>query len=195
VENQPALPWREIPNFFAALVKIDTVSARALEFTILTAARTNETIGAEWPEVNIQCRLWVVPADRIKARREHRVPLSKNAVGILSRMRKEQAGSDGFIFPGARTGEPLSDMSMLMTLRRMNCLNITTHGFRSSFRDWAAEATDSPREVAEMALAHVVESKVEAAYRRGDLLEKRAQLMKRWDAYCFSKSKNSAAKM
>jgi integrase len=186
VTNQPALPWREVPVFFASLSKIETLSARALEFTILTAARTNETLRAEWPEMNIKGGVWTIPANRIKARREHRVPLSKSAIKILSRLDEVQPSPKRFVFPGIRRSKPLSDMSMLMTLRRMSYLNITTHGFRSSFRDWAAEETDTPREVAEMALAHVVESKVEAAYRRGDLFEKRTDLMSQWDAYCFS---------
>jgi integrase len=184
VENQPALPWRQVPEFMMELRKMQRVSARALEFTIVTCARTTESLGARWREIDWESRTWTVPASRIKAKREHRVPLSDRAVAILQMMSADGNGADSYIFPGAKPGRPFSDMVMLMILRRMGRGDITTHGFRSSFRDWAAEATDAPHEVAEMALAHVIASKVEAAYRRGDLLDKRRRLMGQWAAYC-----------
>jgi integrase len=184
VKNQPALPWIHIPAFMARLRKIDSVPARALEFTILVAARSGETLGARWSEIALDARLWTVPAERIKSKREHRVPLTDRAMQILDMMSLWVRGDNGFVFPGAKPGQPLSNMSMLMLLRRIGRRDITTHGFRSTFRDWTAETTNTTREVAEMALAHVIPSKVEAAYRRGDLLEKRRALMEAWAAYC-----------
>ena len=184
VRNQPALPWSHIPAYMARLRKIDNVPARALEFTILVAARSGETLGARWSEIDFDARLWTVPAERIKSKREHRVPLTDRAMKILEMM--SQWGRDGgFIFRGAKPSKPLSNMSMLMLLRRMGRQDITTHGFRSTFRDWTAETTNATREVAEMALAHVIPSKVEAAYRRGDLLEKRRALLDDWASYCI----------
>jgi len=184
VKNQPALPWAEIPAFMARLRKIDSVPARALEFTILAAARSGETLGARWSEIDQDARLWIVPPERIKSKREHRVPLSEPTVKILETMLPWRKTDDSFVFPGARPDQPLSNMSMLMLLRRMGRSDITAHGFRSTFRDWTAENTNATREVAEMALAHVIPSKVEAAYRRGDLLEKRRELMAVWSGYC-----------
>ncbi len=184
VKNQPALPWAEIPVFMVRLRETDSVPARALEFTILTAARSGETLGARWSEIDLDVRLWTVPPERIKSKREHRVPLSKRTVTILETMLPWRKTDDSFVFPGARPGQPLSNMSMLMLLRRMGRSDITAHGFRSTFRDWTAETTNATREVAEMALAHVIPSKVEAAYRRGDLLEKRRALMAAWSGYC-----------
>lgn len=184
VKNQPALPWKEMPAFIARLRAIDTISARALEFTILVAARSAETLGARWSEIDLQARLWTVPAERIKSKREHRVPLSERAMTILAKMLPGRTGDCDFVFRGGRPRQPLSNMSMLMLLRRMGRADITAHGFRSTFRDWTSETTSTTREVAEMALAHVIPSKVEAAYRRGDLLEKRRALMDTWAAYC-----------
>jgi integrase len=192
VRNQPALPWAHIPGFMARLRKIDSIPARALEFTILVAARSGETLGARWSELDLDERLWTVPPERIKSKREHRVPLSDRAVKILAMMSLWSRDDDGFVFPGAKAGQSLSNMSMLMLLRRMGRHDITTHGFRSTFRDWTAETTNTTREVAEMALAHVIPSKVEAAYRRGDLLEKRRALMGDWAAYC-QKEANAVA--
>ena len=185
-EHHAALPYAEAPAFVAHLRSSDRgEGARlAFEFLILTAARTSEVLGAEWREVDDAEALWVIPAKRMKAGREHRVPLSKRAVQVLQRA-KELTGGTGFIFPGQRAGRPLSNMVFLTMLRRMK-LSITAHGFRSSFRDWASEATSFSREVAEMALAHVVENRVEAAYRRGDLLEKRRELMESWSGFCQS---------
>lgn len=180
VRHHPALPYQDVPEFMAALRAQTGVSARALEFTILTAARTGEALGARWPEIDFKSRTWTVPGDRMKAGREHRVPLPDRAVEILSALPREGE----FVFIGARAGRPLSNMALLMTLRRMNREAITAHGFRSSFRDWAAETTAYPSEVAEMALGHTVRSAVEAAYRRGDLFEKRRRLMADWAKYC-----------
>jgi len=178
VEHHPALPYDELADFAAALRSQEGVASRALEFLILTAARTGEVIGARWDEVDLEEKTWIVPAARMKAGREHRVPLSAAAVAALEQMR-ETRESD-FVFPGGKKGKPLSNMAMLAVLKRMDRGELTAHGFRSSFRDWAAERTNFPHEVAEMALAHKVGDKVEAAYRRGDLLQKRRQIMEAW---------------
>jgi integrase len=182
VEHHAALPYVEIEPFMAELRRQEGVAARALEFAILTAARTGEVIGAKWDEIDLGERLWMVPAERMKAGKEHRVPLSDAALAILEGMRKIRQGDH--IFPGSKAGRPISNMAMLMLLRRMGRGDLTAHGFRSSFRDWAAERTTFPAEVAEMALAHTVGVKVEAAYRRGDLLQKRRQLAEAWAKFC-----------
>jgi integrase len=139
-------------------------------------------IGARWDEINVAERLWIVPAEHMKAGKEHRVPLSDAALAIVEKLAEIRQGD--FVFPGGRTGRPISNMAMLMTLRRMGRGDLTAHGFRSSFRDWAAERTGFPAEVAEMALAHTVGDKVEAAYRRGDLFQKRRQLAEAWAKFC-----------
>lgn len=175
-----ALPWAQMPGFMAELRKRDGISARALEFGILCASRSAEIRGALWSEIDLDAALWVIPADRMKAEKEHRVPLSQAAVDLLRTMPR-LAGSE-LVFPSPR-GKELSDMSLTAVLRRMN-LDVTQHGFRSTFRDWSAEATNYPREVAEMALAHTIGDKVEAAYRRGDLFEKRRAMMDEWATYC-----------
>jgi integrase len=180
IVHHAALPYAELPGFLVALREQEGIAARALEFTILTAARTGETIGARWSELNLLDRAWTVPAERMKSGREHRVPLSARVLTILEGMQSHRHADDGFLFPGGKIGKPLSNMAFLMLLRRMGRDDLTAHGFRSSFRDWAAERTNFPSEVAEMALAHVVGSKVEAAYRRGDLFEKRRRLMEAW---------------
>jgi integrase len=167
----------------AELRRQEGVAARALEFAILTASRTGEVIGACWGEFDLAARLWTVPGERMKAGRGHRVPLSARAVEILEEMKRHRQDDQQFAFAGAKGGA-LSNMALLMTLRRMGLSNLTTHGFRSTFRDWAAERSDFPAEVAEMALAHVVGDKVEAAYRRGDLFEKRRQIMEAWARFC-----------
>jgi integrase len=183
VEHHAALPYVEIGAFMAELQRQEGVPARALEFAILTAARTGEVIGAKWDEIDLGERLWTVPAERMKkADKEHRVPLSDAALAILDDLRKVQ--QDNFVFPGGKAGRPISNMAMLMLLRRMGRGDLTAHGFRSSFRDWAAERTGFPAEVAEMALAHTVSDKVEAAYRRGDLFQKRRQLSEAWAKFC-----------
>jgi integrase len=166
------------------------MAARALEFAILTAARTAEVLGARWSEVDLAAKIWTVPAERMKGGREHRVPLSDAATGVLEKLRPLALMRDGEpdpavpVFPGTRRALPMSNMTMLMLLRRMKRADLTAHGFRSTFSDWAAERTAYPREVVEMALAHAVENKVEAAYRRGDLFEKRRQLMEAWAKFC-----------
>jgi integrase len=182
VEHHPALPYDDIAEFVAALRGQEGIAARALELLILTATRTGEMINAQWDEVDFKDKMWIVPAARMKAAREHRVPLSAAAVSVLGQM-KECRESE-FIFPGGRRGRPLSNMAMLNLLKRMGRADLTTHGFRSTFRDWAAERTNFPREVAEMALAHTVGDKVEAAYRRGDLFQKRRQIMDAWARFC-----------
>lgn len=198
VEHHPALPYAEVAAFMAALRQRDATAARGLEFAILTAARTGEVLGATWAEIDLEAAVWTVPADRMKAQREHRVPLAPRAVAILQAMAQEH-GQEGYLFPSRRKDKPLSNMAFLMLLRRMNPQRedgayqwfdprqqapITAHGFRSTFKDWAAERTSFPGEVAEAALAHVVGDRVEAAYRRGDLFDKRRKLMEAWAGHC-----------
>jgi integrase len=184
VKHHAALRYAELPDFISKLRAQEGVAARALEFTILTAARTGDTIGAVWDEFNASGRLWTVPAERMKARREHRVPLSGRALAILRDAESTRTPGADYVFPGGKAGKPLSNMAMTEVLRRMGRGDITVHGFRSTFRDWAAERTNFPSEVVEMALAHAVGDKVEAAYRRGDLFEKRRRLMAEWTSYC-----------
>jgi integrase len=191
VEHHPALPYDEIAEFTAALRGQEGIAARALEFLILTAARTGEIIGARWDEIDLEDKSWVVPEERMKAGRDHRVPLSESTLTILKQMKEIREG--GFVFPGGKKAKPLSNMAMLAVLKRMGRDDLTAHGFRSTFRDWAAERTNFPREVVEMALAHTIENKVEAAYRRGDLFRKRRQLMEAWARFC--EAKNIAAKV
>lgn len=183
VEHHAALPWQEAPAFMARLAGQEGVGARALAFTILTAARTGEALGATWGELDLDAAAWTVPARRMKAGREHRVPLSAPALAVLRALRPGDARPDAFVFPGAKEGQPLSNMAMAAVLRRMGRGDLTVHGFRSTFRDWCAEQTAYPREVAEAALAHTLRDKVEAAYRRGDLFERRARLMAEWAGY------------
>jgi integrase len=160
-------------------------AALALQFTILTSARTGEVLGARWSEIDLKARIWTVPPNRMKAGKEHRVPLSGAAVQLLEGL--ADARTDpvpmAYVFPGQRPGRPLSGMAMEMLLRRMQASTVTVHGFRSSFRDWAGERTSFPREVAEAPLAHQVGDEVERAYRRGDALEKRRHLMEAWALY------------
>ncbi|WP_234732212.1 tyrosine-type recombinase/integrase [Acidocella facilis] len=184
VEHHAALPWREVGAFMAALVAENGAAALALRFAILTAARTGEALGATWAEIDMGAAVWTVPAERMKAGREHRVALSPQALHVLKQAEALRIGSALHIFPGAKAGKPLSNMAMLVLLRRMNRADLTTHGFRSTFRDWAAESTSFPREICESALAHTIKSKVEAAYLRGDHLEKRRKLMQLWAAHC-----------
>lgn len=164
----------------------DGTAATALEFLILTVTRRGETIGTTWDEFDLGKGVWTIPPNRIKADKEHRVPLSPPAKAILRQMNK--ARRNRFVFPGARPDKPLSGEAMLALLKRMKRDDITVHGFRSSFRDWAAEQTNYPRDVAEMALAHAIGDKVEAAYRRGDLFKKRQLLMSEWARYCATPS-------
>jgi integrase len=182
VTHLAALPYAEMGAFMAALRTRDELASLALQFVVLTAARSGEALGATWDEIDFNGKTWAIPGERMKAGKDHRVPLSAAALAILERLHD---GRDGhFIFSGAKQGRPLSDMALLMLLRRMERDDITVHGFRSSFRDWVAEQTDYPREAAELALAHTIGSAVEAAYRRGDLLEKRRRLMGAWADYC-----------
>jgi integrase len=185
VEHHAALPWGEIEAFLVALREEEGVSARALEFAILTAARTGELIGARWSEVDLQAKVWTVPPERMKAKREHRVPLSAAALAVLDKATEKRADkeADGFLFPGGKVGAGLSNMALLALLRRMKRDDLTAHGFRSTFRDWAAE-TGQPDDIAEAALAHVVGDKTVVAYQRGDLLERRRKLMDAWAAFC-----------
>lgn len=180
--HHAALPYDQMSAFMTALRVQDGTGARALEFAILTAARTGEVIGATWDEIDTERCLWTIPPERMKTRKEHRVPLSEPALAILRAMEKVRDGN--FVFPGGKAQRSLSNMALLTTLRRMKRTDVTTHGFRSTFRDWVAEQTNFPNEVAEMALAHAVGDKVEAAYRRGDLFDKRRALMCEWSAWC-----------
>jgi integrase len=180
VKHHKAVPYSELPAFMQRLKDSRSTSALALEFTILCATRTNETINAEWSEIDAETRVWTIPATRMKSVREHRVPLSDRAMEILTLV----PNGSRYVFPGAREGKPLSNMAMLELVRGIAGQGFTVHGFRSSFRDWCKEQTNYPREIAELALAHVVADKSEAAYSRGDALQKRAQLMRAWASYC-----------
>jgi Integrase len=179
VTHFAALPFDDLPAFMIRLRERNGMAARALEFAILTAARSGEVRGTKWTEIDLEAALWTVPAARMKTEKEHRVPLSEPAVALLEALPRFE-GTD-LVFPGARGGE-LSDSSLSTVLRRMGIPGkvATVHGFRSTFRDWTAERTAYARDVAEMALSHLIESETEAAYRRGDLLEKRRHLMRDW---------------
>jgi integrase len=198
--HHPALPWARVGAFMVELAREPSPSSRALAFLILTASRTNEVLGARWREFDLAERAsWTVPAVRMKAKKEHRVPISPAAMGILLAMKPLATGSDSFVFPGRSAGAPLSQMALLMLLRRLNSVAegqpapwvdgrtgepITAHGFRSAFRDWCGEATGYPTDLAEAALAHAVRDKTVAAYARGDLFEKRRELMDAWAQFC-----------
>jgi integrase len=186
--HHAAMPFADVPAFLAQLRDRESVAALALEFTILTAARTSETLGAKWTEINLARKLWTVPAVRMKGGREHRVALSNRATAILEALAAARTGE--YVFPGQRLGKPLSSMAMEMVLRRTKAHGVTVHGFRSSFRDWCGEVSTFPRELAEAALAHVAGDQTERAYRRGDALEKRRALMEAWAAYCEPKAGN-----
>jgi integrase len=181
VKHHAALPYAELPPFMVQLKAREAVAARALELAILTATRTGEVIGAKWTEFDLAGRIWTIPADRMKSAREHRVPLSDAVMEVVRRMRAIR--QNDYVFPGERR-DALSNMALLMLLRRMGRPEITAHGFRSTFRDWVEEQTDTPRAVAETALSHTVGNAVEAAYRRGDLIEKRKILMAKWAKFC-----------
>ncbi len=175
VKHHEAVPVDDVAEFMERLRKVEGVSADALEFGVLTAARSGEVRGARWPEIDLDAKVWTVPAERMKAKKEHRVPLSSQAVALLAKL--PRFTETDLLFPG-RNG-PLSDMSLTAVMRRLK-LTAVPHGFRSTFRDWAAERTIYPRDLAEMALAHAIENAVEAAYRRGDMLAKRAAMMQAW---------------
>ena len=191
--HHPAMPYEEVPAFMAELAKSDSVSAKALQFLILTATRTSEVLLAKWEEVDLENAIWTIPAERMKARREHRVPLSDAALAILKSLPRIEGNPH--VFPGARHGGPLSNMALLQLMRKMGYGRegkrgpYVPHGFRSSFRDWVGEVSNFPRDVAEMALAHVIENKAEAAYRRGDLFAKRRKMMQAWANFVMSGSK------
>jgi integrase len=188
VKHHESLPFPEIASFIASLREQPGTGAKALEFLILTAARTGEVTGARWSEIDLDNKVWVIAGERMKAGREHRQPLSDPAVAILEALRVDDA--DGFVFGGS-DGREMSNMTMTAVLRRMG-RKVTVHGFRSSFKTWASEATNHPSEVVEMALAHSVGTKIEAAYRRGDLLEKRRRLMDDWAAFCAAPPRKGA---
>jgi integrase len=189
--HHAALPYDKLPEFLGQLRARQCVAAQALEFAILTACRSGEVLGARWEEIDLDKAVWAVPGNRMKAGKEHRVPLSDRAVTLLAAL--NEVGSTEFVFPGTAHGKPLSGMAMAMQLRRMNACDITVHGFRSTFRDWASETTSFPHEVCEQALAHSIGNKTEAAYRRGDLFEKRRRLMEAWASYCEPKAPNVVA--
>src|SRR5262249_32544973 len=184
VEHHAALPYAELPGFLASLREQEGIAPRALGFAILTAARTGEVIGARWSEMDLLSKTWTVPPGRMKAGKEHRVPLSGQALAILEEMQPYRQAGDAFVFPGGKNGKPLSNMAFLMLLRRIGRGDVTVHGFRSSFRDWAAERKNFPAEVVEMALAHTVSDKTVAAYNRSDLFERRRRLMAAWATFC-----------
>lgn len=189
VVHHAALPYREVPALMTRLRGDTSISSSALQFLILTATRTGETLGARWDEIELSQRTWVIPGKRMKGGREHRVPLAPRAISILIEM--QAIRQNEYVFFGMKLGRPLSNMALLMLMRRTGHRDVTAHGFRSSFRDWAAEQTNFPREVAEAALAHAVPDAVEAAYRRGDFFEKRVRLMEAWSAYCARAPRSS----
>jgi integrase len=186
VEHHAALPYADLPAFLTSLGEQEGIAARALEFLILTAARTGEVIGESWREIDLLDKTWTVPAARMKAHREHRVPLSARALAILQNLQelRRDDGAGGFVFPGGRPGKPLSNMAFLMLLRRMGRGDLTAHGFRATFKTWASERTSFQNEVVEASLAHAIGGKVEQAYQRGDLFDKRRRLMQRWATFC-----------
>lgn len=190
VRHHPALPYQEIGEFMHNLRGMQGTAARALEFLILNQSRTIEVIGATPAEFDLKKALWIVPAQRMKAGKEHRVPLAPRSVEIITEQLKL---NEPFVFPGGKPQKPLSSMAMLKLLERMDREDLTVHGFRSTFRDWGAEQTAYPAEVLEMALAHTVGDKVEAAYRRGDLFEKRRRLAQDWARYCEQSMKAGKA--
>jgi integrase len=180
VEHHAALPYTNLPGFLVELRKREGIGARALEFAILTAARTGEVVGARWDEIDLVTRVWTIPAERMKAGREHRVPLSERAIQILKALPTESE----FVFVGSHTHASISNAALLNLLQGMGRTDITVHGFRSTFRNWAAEQTSFPREVAELALAHAIGDAVERAYQRTTLFDKRRKLMDAWSTYC-----------
>lgn len=183
--HHAALPYRDVPGFLITVQKSELVAALALEFLILTAARSGEVLEAHWDEIDREGRTWLIPARRMKAARPHCVPLCGRALTILDRLAEVRTGD--FIFPGQRATKPLSNMALAMMLRRLGISGVTIYGFRSSFRDWAGNETTFPRELAEAALAHIVGDETERAYRRSDALDKRRTLMDAWAAFCGAK--------
>lgn len=187
VEHHAALPWAEIGPFLHRVADQDGTAAKALLFLVLTAARTTEALEARWREFDLRAKVWTVPPERMKAGKEHRVPLAPAAIALLEALSASQPRNpDSFVFPGARAGKGLSNTSMIMLLRRMGRGELTVHGFRSTFRDWVGEGTNFSRELAEAALAHAIRDKTEASYSRGDALEKRRRLMEAWAMFCLT---------
>jgi integrase len=184
VKHHASLPYAELPAFLASLRGRKAFAARALEFLILTAARKGEVLGARWNEIDLLDKTWTVPASRMKAHREHRVPLSARALVILGEMQAARQTDDAFVFPGGKVGNPLSNLALLMLMRRMGRGDLTAHGFRATFMTWASERTSVQNEIVEAALAHVIGGKVEQAYRRGDMFDKRRRLMEAWATFC-----------
>lgn len=182
VKHHPALPFTEIGSFMAKLREREGLGARALELTILTAARSGEVLGARWSEINLEEKIWVIPAERMKAEKEHRIPLSAPAVALLQELPRNE--DEDLVFPSAIVSKHISGMTMGAVLKRMGFSSFTVHGFRSTFRDWCSEKTPYSNEVVEMAMSHAIKNAAEAAYRRGDMLEKRRALMNDWATYC-----------
>ena len=197
VKHHAALPFAELPAFLVALRAREGIAALALEFAILTAARTGEIISARCNEFGLLDKIWTVPPARMKAHREHRVPLSARALAILIEMQAVRHGDadDAFVFPGSKAGKPLSNMAFLMLLRRMGRGDLTAHGFRATFKTWASERTSFQNEIVEASLAHTIGGKVEQAYMRGDLFEKRRRLMQQWATFCTSAPTMDAQKV
>ena len=191
--HHAAMAYDKLPAFMTALRARESLASLALEFAILTACRSGEVLGARWEEIDLERAEWAISAARMKAGKPHRVPLSGRAVAIVECL-AETRESD-FVFPGGKMGKPLSSMAMAMQLRRMKVEGVTVHGFRSAFRDWAAETTSFPHEVCEMALAHTIGNKAEAAYRRGDLFDRRRKLMEAWASYCEPREMHSVVPM
>ena len=184
-KHHAAMRWQDVPAFYTGLASRNAMSAKALMFTCLTGSRTGEVLGMKWDEVDLKARLWICPAERMKGGVEHRVPMTDEMLEIIEPLREIQSD---YVFEGQKRHRPMSNMSMLMLLRRMQVEGVTVHGFRSTFRDWASEVAGAPREVAELSLAHKIGSEVERAYARSDLLDKRRALMKRWSAFVSGKA-------
>lgn len=184
VKHHAAMPWDELPDFMKVVSQKQGASFRAMEMAIMTACRTSEVLNATWEEIDLTANTWTIPPERMKAGGEHRVPISKQLRRLLEAL--PRLSGSPYVFPGARAGRPLSNMAMMMALRGLGFENLTMHGFRSTFRDWAAECTNHPRDVCEQALAHSLGSKVEAAYRRSDLFSKRACLMDDWADFLYA---------
>jgi integrase len=189
VKHYAALPYAQVGSFVATLRQDKSTASKALQFLILTGGRANEVLRATWDEIDLTTKTWIVPAERMKARKEHRVPLSADAMAIVKEMSRVRQGD--YIFPG-RKARPMSHMTLRVLAKKTADLDVTNHGFRSSFRDWAAECTNFPREVAEIALAHQVGDETERAYQRGDLFDKRRKLMDAWAAYCAKRETNGS---
>ena len=191
-KHHAAMKWQDVPSFFNDLRNREAMAAKALMFTCLTGSRTGEVLGMRWDEIDFEARLWTCPAERMKTANEHRVPLTDDMLAIIEPLK---AMASQYVFEGQKRHAPMSNMAMLMLLRRMKVEGVTVHGFRSTFRDWASEVASAPREVAEMSLAHKVGSDVERAYARSDLLERRRALMERWSGFVAGASDNNVVRI